>query len=421
MPGTAISPAIVPVGATGRKTRRPSHEFYVRSRPFQLFPIMIAPVLPGETLKNLLVQARVITDPVANPLIGWWKEYYFFYVKHRDLDDRSEFEQMMLNPEWTKANVDDAVAHPDWNFRAGNIDWLAKCTKRVTEEFFRNEGEAWNNVTIDGHPVVAINSETWLQSAALADDVADPTIINEGGATTHEASELDAAFRQWEYMRGNDLTQMSYEDFLKTYGVRTSRIEQHKPELIRYVRQWQYPSSVVSTVDGVPQSAVSWAISERGDKGRFFIEPGFIVGYTVTRPKVYVQTAGYAAQYMDRFLDWLPAVLREDVYSSLKKYANGVGPVPQVTDSNGYWLDIRDLYMHGDQFYSVGTTLIENQVVSTANYPNVVDLPTAGMNVEYPDIDDANGLFLYASGSRTFIREDGIVSLNILGTQQDYT
>jgi len=35
-------------------------------------------------VENLLIQSRVVTDPLQNSLIGWWQEYYIFYVKHRD-------------------------------------------------------------------------------------------------------------------------------------------------------------------------------------------------------------------------------------------------------------------------------------------------------------------------------------------------
>ena len=73
----------------GRTLRRPQHPFSLMIRPFQLQPFSIAPVLPGETLKNLLTQARVVTDPL-NPLtrvVGWWCEHYYFYVKHRDLSE----------------------------------------------------------------------------------------------------------------------------------------------------------------------------------------------------------------------------------------------------------------------------------------------------------------------------------------------
>ena len=40
---------------TGRVTRSPRHTFQLRHRPFLLQPFMLAPVIPGETMKSLLL------------------------------------------------------------------------------------------------------------------------------------------------------------------------------------------------------------------------------------------------------------------------------------------------------------------------------------------------------------------------------
>ena len=65
-----------------RKMRRPRHDFNVRHMPFCITPFAIAPVLPGETLKDGNLQSRAVVDPIKNPLIGWWLEHYVFYVPH---------------------------------------------------------------------------------------------------------------------------------------------------------------------------------------------------------------------------------------------------------------------------------------------------------------------------------------------------
>ena len=73
-------------GVTRRIPRNPKHPFQLRTRPFQIQPFMLSPVLPGETLKNLVLQSRVVSKPLVHPLVGWWCEYYFFYVKLRDIE-----------------------------------------------------------------------------------------------------------------------------------------------------------------------------------------------------------------------------------------------------------------------------------------------------------------------------------------------
>ena len=72
----------------GRVGRRPQHRFNLKTKPYGLYPFMVAPVLPGESLKSLMLQTQCWSDPLAAGVmknIGWWSEYYFFYVKHRDL------------------------------------------------------------------------------------------------------------------------------------------------------------------------------------------------------------------------------------------------------------------------------------------------------------------------------------------------
>jgi len=219
--------------------------------------------------------------------------------------------------------------------------------------------------------------------------------------------------RQWEFMRANALTNMSYEDFLATYGVRKSTVEIHRPELLRYVREWSYPTNPVNPSDGNPASAVSWAIAERADKDRFFKESGFIFGVTVARPKVYIDQKGSAADYLNTAFSWLPAMMKDDPYTSLREFADETGPLRSTT--NGYWIDFRDLFLYGEQFTNVDVQTRNDEV-------NSVALPTAGLvNQGYPTDAMSKLFFVDAEGTKTHIREDGVVSLSILGRQVDYT
>ena len=83
----------------GRKLRQPKHTWNVRHLPWAIQPICIAPVLPGETLTNLLMQSRAVSDPILDPICGWWLEYYFFYVKLQDLDARADLIEMIIDPD----------------------------------------------------------------------------------------------------------------------------------------------------------------------------------------------------------------------------------------------------------------------------------------------------------------------------------
>ena len=57
-----------------RKMRAPHTNFHIKTRPWQIQPFCIFPVLPGETMQNAMWKSRVVSDPVKNRLIGWWKE-----------------------------------------------------------------------------------------------------------------------------------------------------------------------------------------------------------------------------------------------------------------------------------------------------------------------------------------------------------
>ena len=152
----------------GRKARRPQHTFNLVTRPYGIYPFMIAPVLAGDTLKNALMQSRVVTDPIKDRLIGWWNEYYWFYVKLTDLDDRDTLMNLLINPGQSIAAIDAETAVPVHNFYAatgeGYLNYVEKCLKRVTEDFFCTNDEAWDNVTISGLPVASVVGNSVLDS-----------------------------------------------------------------------------------------------------------------------------------------------------------------------------------------------------------------------------------------------------------------
>lgn len=401
---------------TGRINRRPQHSFHLAHVPFQIQPFLLAPVLPGETLRNLLMQARVVTDPIKNPLIGWWIEYYFFYVKHRDLDARDDLTNMVLDPTWTAAGagLTDATAVDEHYFCGGGVDWTKLCLKRVTEEYFRNEGEAWDDYKVGTVlPAASINGNSWLDSVVAAASY-DPTTsdpeITVGADDKVSASEIEVAMRQWQLMRAKNLTNMSYEDYLATFGVRAPlREDPHVPELVRYEREWSYPTNTVDPTTGSPTSAVSWSIATRADKDRYFAEPGFLFGVTVARPKVYFsRQTGSAAWLMDTAYSWLPAMLQGDPNASLVHVADATGPLGDNTDANGYWADVRDLLMYGDQFCNFALTATDKGLIA---------LPTVGMQKRYPDKTMVDGLFVTATAD--FVRQDGVVALTVAGSQRD--
>lgn len=145
---------------------------------------------------------------------------------------------------------------------------------------------------------------------------------------------------------------------------------------------------------------------------RFFPEPGFIFGVSVTRPKVYLERQrGAGVHMLDNAYAWLPAVLSHDPATSLRQYANNAGPLATDT-TNGYWVDVRDLFVHGDQFVNFALD----------NTAGGVALPSAALNKRYPADADVDDLFADDDpGTAVLVRMDGVCDLSILGTQVDHT
>lgn len=404
--------SIQEVRARGRVTRKPSHPFTVRHKPWEIQPFFIAPVLPGETMKNLLLQSRVVSDPIKNPLIGWWLEYYFFYVKLRDLASWSTvYQQMLLDPGYVWAGASSAAAA--YYHQANGAEYVKECLSRVVEKYFRQEGEAWNGwLSGQGMPMAKINSETWTDSMVADSAYYRPDVnVDLNANATITASEVDKALQQWQWLRSNGISNMSYQDFLRSYGVsvpKEIREETNEPELVRYIREWSYPTNTVDPTSGAPSSAMSWSVTERADKDRFFKEPGFLFGATVARPKVYLGAqASSLVDYMTNATHWLPAVLRGDPLTSMQKFAAGAGPISGQTGA--YWVDMKDLFLYGEQFTNV----------LSATDINKVALPTAAGQKRYAAQADIDALF--KSTAAELVKQDGICNLTILGALDDTT
>lgn len=409
----AQSLKLASVPQVGRKLRNPAHSWQVRNKPFTLQPICIAPVLPGETLKNALFQARIVTEPIKNPLVGWWVEYYWFYVKHRDLAGSATFQSMMIDPGTSMASQVVAGAETKMYRNANKIDWLGQCVDRIVTEYFRGEGD--NPPDVDGLPVVQIKENSVFDNAMLSSALqANDFSVDLNANATITASEVERALVQWEFLKANNLMTMSYEDYLRTYGVKVADPEFSRPELLRYTREWSYPVNTVEPTTGVPSSAVSWAISERIDKDRFFKEPGFIVGLTCARPKVYFSAQRCAAvNLLDDAYAWLPALMRDDPATSLKRLASNADSIITTTGNAEFVLDVRDLFMYGDQFvnFDLAGGLADGSHVA---------MPTAGLERRYPALADINNLFV--GGTPTaLVKQDGIIRLSILGGLVDET
>lgn len=414
-----------------RRPRRPKHTFNLRTKPYEIAPFLIAPVLPGETMQNLLLQSRVVTDPIKNRLVGWHKEYYFFYVPHLALtavDPNGLLRAMMLDPTTDLSSLKDGANYEHvYNFKGG-MKYVSACRTAVVGEFFRDEDESATAPALGSNVAAQIDQQFWFNSIKLESAGQDDTEI----PGVDELEEMDiipgmsTEYAQWEMMRDAGLIDMDYDDFIRSYGVsipKTEEVENRdetsfRPELIRFSRNWQYPSNTIDPTDGSAASAVSWSIAERADKKRFFKYPGFIFGVTVTRPKLYLgNQKGAAVGFLNNAYSWLPAVLHGHVYSSIKEIEDSATDGIFQNQNEDYWFDCKDLFLHGDQFINY-TPDIDNA--------HAVALPGAAaigqpFDIKYPTGAMMNSLFVDTVGTKQYVREDGVCHFNILGKLSETT
>lgn len=390
-----------------RKLRTPTMNFHLRTKPWQIQPFCIFPVIPGETMKNVLWKSRVVSDPVKSRLIGWHKEYYLFYVRFRDLVDNDDFKNLFTDPEANLQSYYSAAA-PKYFHKYG-VNFCLLATRRIVEHYFRADGEELDAGTIDGMYAASIQNDNWLDSALPAgayEEMDQDVDLNADG--TIMTSEVDQAMRMWHHLRANGLTEATYEDFLASYGVRVPAAElEQKPWLLRHVREWVMPSNTIVPETGAATTAVTWSIDERADKDRFIKEPGFVVGITIARPKIYLsKQTGSVTGLMDTAMEWLPAIFRDDAYSSLVQVAAENGPLIDQTD--GYVFDLKDLFLYGEQF--------TNYTPDAAM--NAIALPGDNMAKRYPNQAMADALF---TGGEAWIEEDGRIDMTFSTMVEDTT
>lgn len=393
---------------TGERVgRRPKHSFNINPDFWEIAPCVIAPVLPGETLQNVFIQSRVVTPPVKSRTVGWWLEYYLFYVPFRQMPDAANLLAMFIDPT-TTLSATAAAAHRYYDGRG--YDYVSQCLEAVVREWFRREGESWSGFTIrSNRPAASLGID------AMWDSLIDSTLLPDGGALGSLQDDDIRAKMVLEYRRvlkesGGAGGQIDYEEVLASYGsILREAKKRDRPELVRYIRQWTYPTNSVEPTTGVPTTAASWAVEDKADKRRFFVEPGFLFGVQVIRPKVYLTNqTGNASVMLDRAQRWLPPMMDDvGMEKGLAEFTTTQGPFGKTTGgfTNGYWLDVRDLFNYGDQYLD-----------ATAADANGVALPTVAQGIRYATqaIADAlkttAGSLNYCDGSFQFTIQSRVVT-----------
>lgn len=413
----------------GRKMRRPAHPSYIEHLPYVIQPFMLAPVLPGETLKKLMFQSRAITSPIKNPLIGWHLEHYWFYVPFSAMPHFADMKALITdntNP-GTAIGTGASVSM----FHKNGPNFVKECLQAVVEAHFRDEGDGYlgtgmfvSDQNAENMPLCRVTANSWM------DSVWPKTAIGTSGTADDQVvgiyGDIDTQRLTYERLRDLGMVDMTYEDYLVSEGIKVpGEASVPKPELLRYLRSWQLPSSTINPTDGTPTSAVSWLVEDQANKSRFFKEPGFIIGLTCARPKVYFNRQyGNASALLQTALSWLPSVMHEAAASIIEVTKTtgplGSGTADGTSPADNYIVDVRDLLLYGDQFVNKAMTGITDTTGT-----NLVPLPTTGstsaIQKQYLVRADINAFFVGSTDATRLVKQDAITSLHILGRQTDQT
>lgn len=408
--GADVRLETIPAGGR-RSQRKPQHTFNTKLTPWCITPFMIAPVLAGDTLRTASLQARLVSDPVTRFHVGWWMEFYLFYVRVSDLVDADTVRAAIVDPTQNMTALNSAAMYNYFHQVTSRPSWVKECLRQVVHHYFREEGENWDAFTVTANdsetlPVAQITGRSWLDS------------IQPSSAISTDAGDTDDWERQWtayQQLRNARLTVASWEEYLAMNGVnappllRPTDQEEKKPELLRFVRQFQFPRMHLEPSTGDVGGLLEWHVAERVDKSRFFDQPGFIFGVHVTRPKVYLENQRTAA--VDVMLHnaegWMPAEYETDPHTRIVEYqdnggsGSGAGPIHGATVD--YWADRADLFLYGDQFL--------NWNAFGGSEPHMVQLPDADVSPrKYPVASDISPLWVLAPG---YVKCDGVCSLTI--------
>ena len=409
---------IDPIAPKSRLGRYPKHAFNIRSVPFVAQPFYFAPVMVNETMTNLYMESRVVSMPILNPIIGWKQSYMFFYVRMTDLLNDA-IRDMFIDPLNTDLAGTLGIVANDQQYYTGKggIDYAKRSVIRIVENYFRDQDElATAHQTADGRFIVQFRNELYLDSLTNKDNMPEGAAI--AGAT--DAADLERLMMAFEQLRALGVANGTYEDFIRSYGISVPDKDEQKPELVATFSDWTYPTNTVDPTNGTPRSAVSWVFKAGERKRKRFKEPGFLVGISVCRPKIYYSgLAGNAAAHLSRAWDWSPNYLWSYPESTLKRFTGDTGPLgDRTTPPDDYFLDMRDVFIHGDQWQNHTPF---NVVPADVAAEHMVALPNGStFNWKYPTEAQCK-MFFVDTANGAYLRHDGVVSASIDGTMVDTT
>lgn len=402
---------LAPGQARTRHTRTPVFPQAGTMKPFGLYPLMIHPVLPGETLQSAKTKMRTISKPVNHPLSGAWLETWLFYVKFTDID--RDLGEMFVSDTFSSSGYTAGSDNERLFVKSGQIDWVGKCLERIADSYFTHQEET--PIAYDSVYQTKLNQKSWIANVMVRpDEVATDT------SDVFDSQEEITAFQMMQMM---SMQELSYEKYLKEFGVQSVRTGIGEPEMLRWSRSWTQPVNTVDPTDGSPSSAWVWSDEIKAEKPKRFDEPGFIIQLAAVRPKMflnYLETSIVGNFW--GFTDWFPIYNLDDPNAGVRTINTDDDVFDAAANaaeaSDELWYDHRDILNHGEQFINDRTNNPFNLPLATGPLLTAAatDQERRG---EYCTETDVNNLFVGTNAADRLCYYDGITMLRISGHTRD--
>lgn len=412
---------VQPGEARQRVIRNPNFPMAGRMKPYGLYPQMITPVLPGETLMEMDLKQRVISMPVRHPLFGAWLERWLVYVKLTDIDP--SLAEMFVSTNMATTGFTAGASNARYFSKSGQIDWMGLCMKRIWETYFADESEMDGPMpTIDGVPMRGRKHVDWAHNLMFTPEDLDPTQL---------PSNVEGQLTGMQIMAMAGMTELTYEKYLQQYSVsaKDAASLRGNPEILRYVPSWTTPTNAIDPATGAPSSAWAWGDTVKAEKPVRFNEPGFLVLVASIAPKMFSDAMDASrVGSMWGFQDWFPSYNLSDPAAGIieidaddRSFKTSFGAA-----ASKLLVDHRDLLSRGEVFvnhaWDDGPYYIPRITSQTA----VGNPALQTLRGKYPSLDDINNLFFENTlqspqEKRRCAFYEGICSMTIRGHVKDTT
>lgn len=406
---------LVQAGMTkSRVNRRPNFPMLGTVRPFGLYPMMVHPVLPGETLQSFNAKLRLLSQPIKNPFVGCWAEFWLVYVKLTDLD--AALSEMFISEDVSAVPYQRGTQSDRLFTAAGQVDWVGMCLQKFHEDYMLDQGETAR--TLGDVPLMRRKSMDWMQNLVFTPDGVDTDAL---------PSDPDAQLTGFDMMNMMGMSELTYEQYLTSYGVSSARIPNGNCEILRYAPSWTLPTNHVEPTTGAPSSAYSWSVDMKADKPKMFAEPGFVMMVGAVRPKVYDRRkVASLVGNLWGFADWFPVYNLTDPAGGIREISSDDlvwdAAIKASDPVQSMLYDHRDLLSHGETFVndqSANVTYPTPEGPAPAALDGSEDGPE--LRGEYLSSAEIDALFTGTTvASRTFYYE-GMANAVISGHIKDTT